>query len=81
MSYLPMFNFSFDEEPIIILFFDKAGLPVLTLPFVITSSIFLAVTSGIGKERLAKAPDGRPPEYQRKRHTKAKMNSNNPSDV
>ena len=47
-----------------------ASLPVLTIPFVVTSSMFLAVSSGAGSEMLIKAPDGRPPEYQRWRHSK-----------
>ncbi|EFX74392.1 hypothetical protein DAPPUDRAFT_226732 [Daphnia pulex] len=48
-----------------------AGLPILTIPFVVTSSMFLAVTSGTGRERLVKAPDGSPPEYQRRRFTRS----------
>ena len=47
-----------------------ASLPVLSIPFVVTSSIFLAVSSGSGKETLVKAPDGQPPEYQRWRYSK-----------
>ncbi|KAI9564338.1 hypothetical protein GHT06_008076 [Daphnia sinensis] len=52
-----------------------AGLPVLTIPFVVTSSMFLAVTSGTGFERLIKAPDGRPPEHQRRRHKRSTIQS------
>ncbi|XP_057371023.1 urea transporter 2-like [Daphnia carinata] len=52
-----------------------AGLPILTIPFVVTSSMFLAVTSGTGFERLVKAPDGRPPEHQRRRHKRSAIQS------
>ena len=50
----------------------QAGLPVLTIPFVTTSAMYLAVSSGLGKERLFKALDGSPPEYQRWRHQQQK---------
>jgi hypothetical protein len=32
--------------------------------------MFLAVTSGTGFEKLVKAPDGKPPEHQRRRFTR-----------
>lgn len=61
----------------VINFHPQAGLPVLTIPFVTTSAIFLAVTSGAGMlEGLIKAPDGHPPEYQRKRHVKQSLDPN-----
>lgn len=60
--------------------FLQAGLPVLTIPFVTTSAMYLAVSSGLGKERLFKAPDGRPPEYQRWRHQTRKRHLPNDLD-
>lgn len=55
------------------MFILQAALPILTIPFVVTSSIFLAVSSGAGIEGLVKAPDGQPPEYQRKRYLKVEI--------
>ena len=45
---------------------EKTGLPLLTIPFVMASFMFLAVSSG-GEKSLSKTKDGRPPEYQLRR--------------
>ena len=58
-----------------------ASLPVLTIPFVVTSSMFLAVSSGAGSEMLIKAPDGRPPEYQRWRYSKHRLVRTDPEEA
>ena len=55
---------------------NKAGLPLFTIPFVVASFIFLAVSSGGGKS-LAKTKDGRPPEYQLRRFHRQQRDEDN----